>query len=184
MYTEDMLDQDFLVDEVGKLRNEAEGLRRALEKKIQQKEKREAAGTVDMEEFKKVMDSSFEKLSESLEDMEVAITDSVERSKKGIGEQVAGSEKNVAGKLSELDSSLASNLDGIKKNFSYVTMALSEIKDLLDFLDQRLEEKASQNAVADLHKRMTAMFVVNIAGLGGTLMTLALLCYLIMAMAR
>lgn len=184
MYTEDNLNQDFLVDEVGRLRDEAEGLRKALEKKIQQKEKQENADAIDTEAFKKVMDSSLEKLNESLEDMEAALTDSMDRNKNTLSELVSGNEKQVQEKLTEMDSSLTKGLGELKKNFSFVAASLGEVKELQDFLDQKIEDKAPKGAVNDLHRRLTAMFVVNIVSLGGSLMTLALLCYLIMALAR
>lgn len=184
MFTEDMLEQEFLVDEVEKLKNEAEGLRHALEKRIKQHEEHDSAGMADVEELAKALEPHFEKLSEQLEEMEVAITEYQERSKNETREMVTGIEENLAGRLSEIDETLSGELEGIKKNFSFVTMELGEVKDNLSFIEQKLDEKASQNSLTSLHKRMTAMFMVNIVGLGGTIMTLALLCYLIMQMAR
>lgn len=184
MFTEELLEQEFLVDEVEKLKNQTEGLRRALEKRILLQEKRETAGAADMEEFAKILDSRFEQLANQLEEMEVAISESQDRNKKKTEELIAGCEKRVGEKLSENVETLSNEIDGIKKNFSYVTMTLSEVKELLDLMEQKIEERATQNAVKSLHKRMTAMFVVNIIGLGGTIMLITLLCYLITAMAR
>lgn len=184
MITEDMLKQDFLVDEVEKLKNEAEVLRHALEKRIQQQEKRESSGMADMEGFTKVLESQFEKLSEQLEEMEVAIAESQEKSKKDTAELVAETGKNVSAKLSEMDETLTAKMEEIQKNYNYIKMALSEERELIDFMEQKLDEKASQDSMKSLHRRITAVLMVSIVGLGGTIMTLALLCYLIMNMAR
>ena len=184
MHTNETLEQDFLVDEMGKLRDEAEGLRRALERKIQQKSQAETEGVVEMERMKTLLDSSYEKLSESLEDMEVAICDSVDRSKKEIGKLIEGSENRVEDIFTDFSSSLMNRMNGIKEDVSHSLDSLDEMKDVLERMDQKLEEKANKNAVNHLHRRMTTMFVINIAGLGGTLMTMALLCYLILVMAR
>lgn len=184
MLINETLDQDLLADEIGKLRDEAEVLRRALEKKIQQKDLLEETGETDIEKMKNLVDSSYKNLSESLEDMEVAICDSVDRSKKQIGEMVEGAKEITEENYLTLNNSLISNMDGMKKEFSDCMASVNEVKDQLENIEQRLEEKASKNAVTLLHRRMTTMFVLNIAAFGGTLMTLALLCYLIMVMAR
>ena len=51
-------------------------------------------------------------------------------------------------------------------------------------LEEKLEEKAERKSVSALHQRLTTMFAIEIANVVGTVLTLGLLCYLIMALAR
>lgn len=132
-----------------------------------------ATNAVDMEEMQKAIHSSMEQLGEHLEDMETALSDSIERSKKGIGGMVIETNKSVEEKLTQLDTSFSGNLDDVKKNLSYTVMTVDEMKEFMQTMDEKLAEKADKSAINMLHRRITALFSVSIAALGGSIIPLS-----------
>lgn len=181
-------DDEYLLDEIARLKAQTEELRQILYDRQSQ-----------MDEINKNNNAAILKLAESLNSIaakidkaENTITDTVENSQELIHESIHNSiedglalaNKPMEAAYKKIADELQENIDSFKFEMASSSDKIEEMKNTVDGLQKILEEKADKAPVVSLHQRFTTMFAVNVVGLVGTIMTLGLLCYLIISIAR
>lgn len=177
-------DDEYLLSEIARLKAEAEEIRQILnDRQIRMDELEKSSNKAIL----KVADT-LNKLSEQIEDVEAAITETVENNQQVLQEtiqdEVVRANKPLEDRYKKLEEELQENLDSLKIEIAASSDKIGEVKTTVEGLDEVLEEKADKRAVIGLHQRFTTMFAVGVVDLVGTIMTLALLCYLIISVAR
>lgn len=181
-------DDEYLLDEIARLKAQTEELRQILYDRQSR-----------MDEINKNNNAAILKLAESLNSIaakidkaENTITDTVENSQELIHESIHNSiedglalaNKPMEAAYKRIAAELQENIDSFKFEMASSSDKIEEMKNRVDGLQKILEEKADKAPVVSLHQRFTTMFAVNVVGLVGTIMTLGLLCYLIISIAR
>lgn len=180
-------DDTYLIAEINRIKGETNELRRLLEERSIQVDNLEKAmehGNTETLAMIQKLSVSLDKLSEQLEEAEVAITDSIDQNQEGIGESVAAATKPFEEKLKKVTESLSLTVSDLKKDMVKQGNKVDEAKAAVEGLEELLEEKAEKKSVIAIHQRITTMFAVGIANLVGTVMVVAVLCYLILSLVR
>lgn len=175
-YAED----EYLLDEIARLKAETEEIRQILKERQIRLEKIESGNNTAI---LKISDT-LNQLSEQIEEAEIAITEAVVRNQSVIKEEVIAANKPLEEKYRKLGEELQGKLETVKLEVAASSDKIEETKTAVQELGEAMQEKAEKKSVAAIHQRLTTMGAIGIVNLVGTIMTLALLCYLIVSLAR
>lgn len=172
------------------LRNEAQGLRLAIEARNKQKEletENRPVNRSELEEVAQNLENEIISISNQIESIDVILDqisgkmsdssdDTVPIMIRGLAEELKNTKKEL---LAAMD-----NLSVMKDFNAKVDSMEKTIKKLETDINTKLDDKAEKKNFIPVHQRLTTMFIVSVAGMIGSVMTLGLLSYLIYSIAK
>ena len=181
MFDKSMTDED-IVQKIEALKGEAASLRQLLDERARYKEENTGISKAQLNEAVNELQKSIGELSDQLDDGESSITDAIKKATSDITDKIE--EKSGRDSSEKILSKMNSSFTELKISMDSASEASNSAKDKAEELEEKVESKAEKTQIAALHQRLTTMFAVNIAGMIGSIMILALLSYLIVSLAR
>lgn len=173
-------DDEYLLEEIARLKAEIEEIRQVLkERQIRMNELEKGSNAAILK-----VAATLNKLSEQIEEAEAGITDAVARNQENIRDEIIRANKPLEQRYQKLSEEIDEKLEALKLEVTASEDKMEDTRAAVDELGEVLEEKAEKKSLVALHQRFTTMFAVGVVNLIGTIMTLALLCYLIISLAR
>lgn len=170
--TYDKQDNEYLLREIARLKAETEEIRRILkERQIRMDELEKNSNFAIMK-----VGETLNRISEQLEEVDASVSEALSETVETIREEVAAANKPLQEQCEKLG--------GLREKLTESREMLEETKADIAKINTALQEKAEKKSIIALHQRFTTLFAIGVVDLIGTIMTLALLCYLIISIAR
>ena len=173
-------DNTYLLNEIARLKAEIADIRKVLKERETQMDQLEKSSNLSM---MKVVDT-LNKLSEQIEEAELAISASVLENKDALYDVMQKENKALHDELADVQTKVNASVNAMKKDVSNAVNKMEDIPQSIKNLEEILQEKADRKIVIAMHQRLTTMFSLGIVNLVGSIMILALLSYLIFSLAR
>lgn len=170
----------YLLNEITRLKAEIADIRKALQEREEQMNKLEKSSNLSM---MKVADT-LNKLSEQIEEAELAISASVLENKDALYDVIQKENKELHEELADVQTRVDGSVNSMKMDVSNAVNKMENVPKSIENLEEILQEKADRKIVIAMHQRLTTMFSLGIVNLVGSIMILALLSYLIFSLAR
>lgn len=180
-------DDEAILEEIDRIKAETKSLRQLLADRKVQLDKVEGSLTKTQAETNAMVlkvANALADLSKQLEETEDKLQDAMDATKDDIAEEVARANKPIGDEFRSVKAELTKNLDTVRVDVQAAGDKVDVMGKTVGEIAEKLDDKAEKKSVIAIHKRLTTMFAVGVANMVGTILTLGLLCYLIMALAQ
>lgn len=180
-------DDEAILEEIDRIKAETRSLRQLLaDRKVQLDKVEESLTKTQAENSAMILKvaESLAEISKKLDESQDTMQSVLSMNNEELAEEVKKANKPIVMQFEETKNSLTKAMEHSNESVQEAADKVESMKASIAEIEDKLSDKAEGKVVVALHQRFTTMFAVSVANVVGTILTLGLLCYLIMALAR